>query len=56
MPWYAVVLIGVYVFNAWSTVRQIGEPREQITPKLAAFVVIADGLMIWAIVTLAGGS
>jgi hypothetical protein len=53
MPWFAVVMIALLAANAAATLATVGEPREPITPALALFTLLADGLFIWAIVSLA---
>lgn len=53
MPWYAWVAIAALALGSALNVTGIGKPRRPITPGTALSVVIANGLLIWVIVSLA---
>lgn len=53
MPWYAWVAIAALALGSALTITSIGKPRRVLTPGIALGVVIANGLLIWVIVSLA---
>lgn len=52
MTWYAWVAIAALALGGALNITSIGKPRRPITPGTALSVVIANGLLIWAIVSL----
>lgn len=53
MTWYAWVLVAAIGLNMLAAVARIGQPREPLTPAEAIWVLIINGLFIWAVVALA---
>lgn len=56
MPWYAYVMIGVYVLNVVMSIAMIGQPRSKphYDVQGALWALGISTLMIWGIVSLAG--
>lgn len=53
MTWYAWVIVALAAVSALLTVLNIGKPRSPISPPVAALIVVANALYIWAIFSLA---
>ena len=53
MVWYAWVVVTTTILSTLLTIGNIGKPREPITPALAVAVVVANSLIVWAVVALA---
>lgn len=56
MPWYAWVLVALFALEALGRVALIDQPRQPITAGGAIAGLVLNGLLIWAVVSLAGVS
>lgn len=53
MPWYAWVVIGYCVADVFASVLMQGRSWE-ITPGVTVMTLITKGLLVWAVLALAG--
>lgn len=53
MIWYAWVLVGTIALSSLMVIASIGKPRKPQTPGGAVAVLIVNGLIVWAVVSLA---
>lgn len=52
MAWYGWVLVALFVFNASAAIHSIDQPRKPLTRGGAIFIVLADALIVWALLSL----
>ena len=52
MSWQQWLLVGFFAFAALANITTIGEPRKPTTPNSAVVALIAQALLIWALVSI----